>query len=200
MHFESCSGPAAAIVRYEWRMLGPPVPASPPDAPSFDFDFTGDPRCVGASPFNRPVRLTVFDAGSTSEELQEDVSVVPTPTSRIPDETISMRSRLMVTAEAGEITGMLSVDGRSLGPPVGGIATVHQLPMRPGEQRIVGQVLGRAPPGTLWRFDFPRPVRVVVRQGATLSLTDRTVVFRLEGRSGERIEFGLRLEGGAPRP
>jgi len=196
--FDSCSTPAISITRYEWRMLGPPVPA-PPQQESFEFDFTADPRCRGTMSFNHPVRLTVFDSLGRSDSVQQNVTVQPGATYRADEGTsaiLSFESQLAALPPDGSARGQIVVNGARLAPSDNASASRHEVRVGAGIVRIEVTLLTPVSPGSLWELDFSSSASLVAgslkpEAGATVGADERRIVFRLNGDRGET--FRLRL-------
>jgi len=196
--FDSCSTPEELIERYEWRMLGPPVPA-PPQEESFTFDFEADPRCRGTMSFNHPVRLTVFDSLGRSDSVQQNVTVQPGATYRTDEGTsaiLSFESQLAAVPPDGSARGQIVVNGARLAPSDNASASRHEVRVGAGIVRIEVTLLTPVSPGSLWELDFSSSASLVAgslkpEAGATVGADERRIVFRLNGDRGET--FRLRL-------
>jgi hypothetical protein len=196
--FDSCSTPEELIERYEWRMLGPPVPA-PPQQESFEFDFTADPRCRGTMSFNHPVRLTVFDGLGRSDSVQQNVTVQPGARYRADEGTssiLSFESQLAAVPPDGSARGQIVVNGARLPPSDNASPSRHEVRVGAGIVRIEVTLLTQVPPGSLWELDFSSSASLVAgslkpEAGATVGADERRIVFRLNGDRGET--FRLRL-------
>jgi len=197
--FDSCSTPASSITRYEWRMLGPPVP-EPPQVESFTFNFEADPRCRGSMSFNHPVRLTVFDGLGRSDSVQQNVSVRPGATYRTEDRTsaiLSFKSQLAALPPDGSARGQIVVNGARLPPSDNASASRHEVRVGTGTVRIEVTLLTPVSPGSLWELDFSSSKDLVAGSvkpegGAVVGAEERRIVFRLNGDRGET--FRLRVE------
>ncbi len=197
--FNSCSTPLELITGYEWRMLGPPVPASPPPIPAFQFDFEGDPRCEGTMSFNHPVRLTVFDDLGRSASVQQNVIVLPGMTYRTDDAasaSLSFQSRLLALPADGSAQGQIMVNGAVLPPSDDRSAARHEVQVGTGIVRIQAVLTTAVGPGSLWELDFSTSESLVsgslrAEAGSVVGLEERRIVFRLSGDRGET--FRLRL-------
>jgi hypothetical protein len=196
--FDSCSTPASSITRYEWRMLGPPVP-EPPQAESFTFNFEADPRCRGTMSFNYPVRLTVFDSLGRSDSVQQNVTVQSGATYRTDEGTsaiLSFESQLAAVPPDGRARGQIVVNGARLPPSDNASASRHEVRVGAGIVRIEVTLLTPVSPGSLWELDFSSSASLVAgslkpEAGATVGAGERRIVFRLNGDRGET--FRLRL-------
>jgi hypothetical protein len=196
--FDSCSTPASSITRYEWRMLGPPVP-EPPQAESFTFNFEADPRCRGTMSFNYPVRLTVFDSLGRSDSVQQNVTVQSGATYRTDEGTsaiLSFESQLAAVPPDGRARGQIVVNGARLPPSDNASASRHEVRVGAGIVRIEVTLLTPVSPGSLWELDFSSSASLVAgslkpEAGATVGAGGRRIVFRLNGDRGET--FRLRL-------
>lgn len=200
VRFESCSTPTSEIQRYEWRMLGPPVP-EPPASESFTFDFNADPRCRDQMEFNRPVRLTVYDAAGASDSTQENVRIVSGSTYRA---TVAQSARLRfetflaAPAPGAAVRGQIQVDEGPLIPLVNGQHVPLEARPSRGSVTVTASLLTPAPAGSYWELDFTASDGVVpgslrVEQGDVASASDRRVVLRLSGEPGEVIRLRLQI-------
>jgi hypothetical protein len=196
--FDSCSTPASSVARYEWRMLGPPVP-EPPQVESFTFSFEADPRCRGTMIFNHPVRLTVYDEFGGSDSDQQNVSVRSAATSRTDDGSsaiLSFRSHLATLPPIESARGQIVVNGMKLPPSSGASPTAHELRVRAGTVQIEAVLLTRVAPGSLWELDFSSSESVIPGSlrpewGSVASADGRRIVFRLNGDRGDTFRFRL---------
>ncbi len=197
--FDSCSTPASSIISYEWRMLGPPVPAPPP-IESFEFSFAADPRCRGTMSFNHPVRLTVFDSLGRSDSVQQNVTVQSGVTYRTDvgmSAVLSFKSQLLALPPDGSARGQIVVNGARLPPSDNASASLHEVRVGAGIVRIEATLLTRVSPGSLWELDFSSSAGLVagsvkVEGGAVVGADERRIVFRLNGDRGETLR--LRVE------
>ncbi len=198
--FDSCSTPASSITRYEWRMLGPPVP-EPPQVESFTFNFEADPRCRDTMSFNHPVRLTVFDSLGRSDSVQQDVTVQSGATYRTDEGTsaiLSFSSRLSAVPPDGRARGQIVVNGVRLPPSDNASASRHELRVRAGIVRIEVTLLTPVSPGSFWELDFSSNASLVAgslkpEAGAAVGADERRIVFRLNGDRGETFRLRLSL-------
>jgi hypothetical protein len=199
----SCSEPERLIVSHDWRILGPPVPAiatvpgPEENARRLPFDFTGDPRCNGSADFNRPVRLTVTDSLERSAQVQQNISVRPAAALTSMTTGIIIRSNLTAQPPDGSVRGQILIDGVAL-PVVTNRGPLELRTDVAGAEPIVEAVLEtRTAPGTLWEFalstsrgsDFASLDPV---SGTAILVEGARIVFRLEGREGERLRFRAR--------
>ncbi len=201
VNFDSCSKPKPLIEAHEWRMLGPPVPATVPSPESntedFTFDFAGDPRCTGADDFNRPVRLTVTDSLGRSAQVQQNISVQPGSTLKTSTRRVVIRSNLAAQPPDGSVGGQVLVNGVAL--PLTSNQGPHELRAEiPSEEVVIEATLQtRAAPGTLWEFELAsssgsRYQDIQAMSGTAILVGNARIVFRLEGREGERVRFRAR--------
>jgi hypothetical protein len=201
--FASCSTPESAITRYEWRMLGPPPVPEPPQVPRFTFAFDADPRCAGTNDFNRPVRLTVYDADGGSAAVQENVLVRPGPRASVRPEPssvtrLSFESELVATPADGSVRGRVLVEGSPLALTDNGSPLLYEIGVGEREISVEASLLTPAPAGSLWVMDFSATDRVIpgslrVERGTVSSVTERRIAFRLSGLAGETMRFRLEL-------
>ncbi len=200
VYFDSCSGPEP-LETHDWRMLGPPVPAPVPSPQSntevFTFDFAGDPRCAGANDFNRPVRLTVTDSLGRSAQIQKNVSVQPGSTLKTSTRRVVIRSNLTAQPPDGSVSGQVLVNGVAL--PLTNNQGPHELRADiASEEAVIEAILQtRAAPGTLWEFELAaspgsRYQHIQSMSGTAIIVGRARIVFRLEGREGERVRFRAR--------
>jgi hypothetical protein len=196
--FDSCSTPESSIARYEWRMLGPPVP-EPPQVESFTFSFEADARCRGTMTFNHPVRLTVYDESGRSDSAQQNVTVRSSAASLTDDGAtalLSFRSRVIPFAPLEGSLGRMIVNGTQLQPIAGAFPTAYQVAVGRGVVRIEAEVLNEIAPGSLLELDFSASEHIVPgslrpESGAVVSADQRRIVFRLDGGRGESLRFRL---------
>jgi hypothetical protein len=200
VYFDSCSTPESFIERYEWRMLGPPVP-EPRQIDHFTFDFASDPRCGGTRTFIYPVRLTVFDDLGRSDRVQQNVTVLSGPAYRTDDggsAILSFASRLLTLPPDGSARGQILVNGQPLPPSDNRSATRHEMRVGTGSVRVQLTLMTPAAPGSLWELDFSSSVGLVsgslrVESGSVAGGDDRRVLVRLNGDRGETIRLRLSL-------
>lgn len=200
--FDSCSTPASDISRYEWRMLGSPVPDPPPD-PSFTFSFDADPRCLGSQEFNRPVRLTVYDYEGRSASIQQNVLVRPGTSyrqERSPGTRLSFESQLVALPSDGSVRGQVLVDHSPLPPLDNASPSRYEVAVGVGANEVLIEALlvTPAPAQSLWEMDFSSTEAVVPgsfrpERGTVVSATGRRIVFRLNGGAGEVLRFRVEL-------
>ncbi len=196
--FDSCSTPASSIARYEWRMLGPPVP-EPPQVESFSFSFEADPRCQGTMTFNHPVRLTVYDGFGGSGSVQQNVSVRSGASSRTDggaSAILSFRSLLATQPPNENARGQIVVNSMRLLPSSGASPTTHEMRVRAGTVQIEVTLVSGVTAGSLWELDFSSSESVVpgslrAESGAVSTAEPRRIVFRLNGDRGETFRFRL---------
>ncbi len=199
--FDSCSTPETLIQRYEWRMLGPPVP-EPPQVESFTFNFEADPRCQGTMSFNHPVRLTVFDSLGRNASVQQNVSVRPGATYRRDGGAsviLSFKSQLAALPANGNARGQIAVNGVRLAPSHNASASRHEIRVGVGIVRIEAALLTPVTPGSLWEIDFSSSAGIVpgslrAEGGATVGAADDRITFRLNGDLGETLRLRLEVE------
>jgi hypothetical protein len=198
VYFDSCSTPAGSIVRYEWRMLGPPVP-EPPPLDRFEFSFASDPRCRGTKSFNYPVRHTVYDRSGRSARIQQNVTVqsgLLYGTDDGESATVSFESRLAALPADGRARGQIAVNGVGLSPSHSASPSRHDVAVGAGTVRIELTVLTPVAPGSLWELDFSSSASLVPgslkpEAGGVAAADDRRVVFRLNGDRGETLRLRL---------
>jgi hypothetical protein len=198
--FDSCSMPANDITRYEWRMLGPPVP-EPPLAESFTFDFTDDPRCRGSKSFNHPVRHTVFDRYGRKASVQQNVTVRPAAavqTENGRSATLAFQSRLAAPPMDGRARGLIVVNGAILPAQDNSSPSKHSVRVDEGVVRIELTLQTAVAPGSLWELDFSAsaalvPGSVRAETGMVASAEDRRIVLRLNGDRGESLRIRLEV-------
>jgi hypothetical protein len=193
--FDSCSTPEDEIARYEWRMLGPPVP-EPPQAESFTFSFDADPRCRREKSFNHPVRLTVYDRTGRIARVQKDVTVRSAEASSTEDVGLAFKSVVATFPPIERAVGRVVVNGVQLAPTTGAFPALYETRVRTGTIRIEAVLASPVAPGSLWELDFSSSERMVPgslrpESGAVVSADDRRVVFRLEGNPGESVRVRL---------
>ena len=201
VNFDSCSKPKPLIETHDWRMLGPPVPAPVPSPESntenFTFDFAGDPRCAGANDFNRPVRLTVTDSLGRSAQVQQNVSVQPGSTLRTSTGHVVIRTNLAAQPPDGSVSGQVLLNGVAL-PVITNQGPRELRAESASDDAVIEAFLQTSTlPGTLWEFDLAaspgsRYQDIQSMSGTAILVGNARIVFRLEGREGERVRFRAR--------
>jgi hypothetical protein len=130
------------------------------------------------------------DADARCVIRQAGVLLAPAPA---PVNTASWSSRLELPGGRGQITFHGALASAADG------ARAQAALVSPGRHRVEGVLLAAAArPGT-WRFDLAgvRPGSLRVVAGTAVAVTTGAVVFRLDGRAGERVAFAFEA-GAAP--
>jgi hypothetical protein len=180
-------------------MLGPPV-AEPPLLESFEFDFAGDPRCLGVKDFNHPVRHTVYDSHGRKASVQQNVTVRPVAY-RVDEgasTTLSFTSQLLAPPPDGRARGQIVVNAMALPPSDNASAARHELRVTEGTVSIALTLLTAAPPGSYWELDFTSSANVApgslrAETGAVAASGERRIVLRLNGDRGETMRLRLTI-------
>ena len=194
VQFDACTHPVEGIT-YEWRMLGPPVSQIPPDAPSFKFSFTGDPRCNRPNTFNRPVRLTVSWPGG-SDSIQQGVDVVPGAGLRASPRAVQLSAYFLAPPADGSLRARILAGGASI--PLANNTVPALVPLGAGPlHEILVAVVGPGRVGASLKFELPDgridPSSVTVDRGTLLIKNPSLIVFQLEGAHDEQVRFRFRL-------
>jgi hypothetical protein len=162
-----------------WSSLGPAVLSS-----------------IGPGMF--AARMTVTDVGPDPDQSQSQSYVVTVTTSGLTEPAEAPRrlawvSELDVPGGSGQVV----VNGRSAVFARPGRSD-SAVPGRSGLNRFEAQLVDGGGPGT-WRFEFGqtpslRPGSLRILAGSVAQITADAIVFRLAGRSGERIVFTLETD------
>jgi len=194
-----CSSGAITEYRWTFHESGGPVDEARSTPDLFVHDWSGDSACHDSCSFSRRVELVVLGPGG-SDRFADNARVTCLVGLRSEVTGLATSFLSFLEVQPGDRGGRAEVRVNADRVDVVDVsATVHHhLRARAGENMVEAQLLTPVGGGGFWRFDFSGTEHFVagsllVEAGNVVSLDAHSVVFRLGGSPGERIQFRYRL-------
>lgn len=152
------------------------------------------PQCAGETVH---VTLTVAGPGGASDASTQAIKLPVSQKQSLREvELVSCTFTSFLSSR--ELSGSVVVDRARLENVRGGIPVSHVLLAHPGEHEVEAFLTATEEGEALWTFDFSScealfSTGLEPRQGQVIASGGRRIVFRLNGRAGERLQFRFRL-------
>ncbi len=151
------------------------------------------PQCAGETVH---VTLTVAGPGGASDASTRAIKLPVSQKQSLREvELVSCTFTSFLSSR--ELSGSVVVDRARLENVRGEIPVSHVLLAHPGEHEVEAFLTATEEGEALWTFDFSScealNTGLEPRQGQGIASGGRRIVFRLDGRTGERLQFRFRL-------